>query len=471
MKLKSTIVFKWNWDAIHEPCPENCNKNEKCEWCLGSGRKYRYIINEGSSRSSKTYSIIDLFDLYARHNSNKRGTIWRESKEEAVSSVLPDIVKHHRNTGRYNTGYTHKLTDNSFNYDSNSKIEFHGADTLNRKIGLTQDFSWFNEPYGISKDIFDQIDQRTSDFILLDWNPKEKHWIDDLKKDRRTILLKSTFLLNPFCPPNQKAKILSYQPISRCFLVEEKILSEEDALNYDIETNPKEFDKKHLKELSRCIRNKEARTSNDFNWSVYGLGEKGEKPDKIYSFNKVSYDEFIKIDSTVYYGVDWGKVDPWAIVMAKYYDGELYVHELNYQSENEITENVDIEDSLKIRQIDEGIVVWMFNKLNIPRNSVIVCDNNRPDKIIALRKSGWEYAIAAKKGKDSIVEGVSLVSKLKVNYTEDSKNIESESDSYSWKKDRYGIRIEYPEDKNNHTMDVIRYIAQFLRDKGIIKIV
>jgi len=69
MNIQATMVFQKNWDAIHA-------LNENGE------RKYRYIINRGSSRSSKTYSLIDCYDLYARSNKNKRLTVWRDTKSD-----------------------------------------------------------------------------------------------------------------------------------------------------------------------------------------------------------------------------------------------------------------------------------------------------------------------------------------------------------------------------------------------------
>lgn len=471
MTIKTTVVFQKNWQAIFEPCPKKCNGDKHCDWCNGSNRKYKYLINEGSSRSSKTYSIIDIFDFYARQHKNKRGTIWRSSKEEAVTAVLPDLEKRHRETGRYNIGYTHKRTNNDFIYDNHTKIEFHGADTINRKIGLTQDFAWFNEPYGVSKDLFDQVDQRTSDFILIDWNPKQNHWIDNLKKNRRSFVLKSTFKDNPFCPPEQKAKILSYQPIELCSLVLEEKLTKEQVLEYDLKLNPLGFSKKEIKELNRCLRNEEQRTADKFNWEVYGLGNKSEKPNRIYKWKKVSERYFEEFQGVEIFGVDWGKVDPWAIGKAKYNDGELLVKEYNHASENELLKELEPAQIQEIRETEEGIVGWMFRRLNIPYNAIIVCDNNRPDKIRALREAGWEYAVATRKGKGSIVEGIDLVSKLDVSYTENSTNIENEQEEYSRKTDRYGVVLEEPEDKNNHQMDWIRYISVFLREEGYINIV
>jgi len=100
---------------------------------------------------------------------------------------------------------------------------------------------------------------------------------------------------------------------------------------------------------------------------------------------------------------------------------------------------------------------------------VIVCDNNRPLKIIALRNAGYEYAIAAVKGAGSIIDGISLLSGLKVYYTASSTNLKYEQENYSRMVDRYGIVLEEPEDNNNHLMDPARYGAEFLRSQGIIK--
>ena len=76
-----TIVFQQNWEAM-------IAKNED------DSRRWRYIINEGSSRSSKTFSIIDLLDIYCRNNAFKRVTIWRDTKTDTVKTVYPDIENH-----------------------------------------------------------------------------------------------------------------------------------------------------------------------------------------------------------------------------------------------------------------------------------------------------------------------------------------------------------------------------------------
>ena len=106
----------------------------------------------------------------------------------------------------------------------------------------------------------------------------------------------------------------------------------------------------------------------------------------------------------------------------------------------------------------------------IPQDAVIVCDNNRPLKIIALREAGWEYAVAASKPTGSIIDGIDLLNNLEVYYTASSINIKNEQENYSRKVDRYGVVLEEPEDKDNHIAgDPARYVALFLQAEGIIR--
>lgn len=431
-------------------------------------QKYRYIILEGSSRSSKTISLIDIMDAYARSKKNKRITIWRDTKVDVIDTIFADLSKHFTVTGRWLNFFTFSRQKHTLSYKSKSTIEFYGIADDQKAMGMGKDIAWLNEPYKISRDIFDQIDQRTTEFVFIDWNPKMNHWIDDLKKHPRAIVLKSTFKDNPFCPPEQKKKILSYQPISECMLIKTKQLSYSEAMVYDCEANPRKFPKGTI-ELKRCQINQAAQTANLFNWMVYGLGEKGERPNRIFSWKEISLQEYHALDVPKYYGTDWGAVDPWAIGELKYYDGCLYVHELNYRSENEIRERLTNTERTQIGTAEDGIVSWMFNKLGVDKRRTVLCDPNRTTKIRALRASGWEYALAAKKPPGSIVDGIDLLNNLRVFYTNSSENIRYEQENYSRKVDRYGIKLEEPEDLDNHHMDWIRYVASHLVELGIIK--
>lgn len=461
-ELKLTPVFEWNWDAIHAIDPDT------------GQRKYRYIVNTGSSRSSKTTTLIDIADIYARKNKNKRITVWRKTKANCKQTVGDDMIKHHQATGRYENRYTHNKTESKFIYDNGSTIEITGTDNSLKVHGLNQSVAWFNEPYDIVEAVFDQIDKRTTDFIILDWNPNMVHFIDKLIMNPRTIVINSTFLDNPFCPYEQKVKIQSSQPVSMCDAVESGKMTELEARYYDCSINLLELTAKQIKELLRCQHNEEIETANAYDWSVYGLGKKAEKPHRIFKWKKIEVNEYLQLNAKRYYGVDWGKVDPWGICEYKYIDGCLYIHELNYDSEDLIRAGLSgydkgVVNSANSGDIKEGIVTWLFNKLGIPEDAEIICDNNRPKKIIALRNAGWDYAMPAD-GLKSIKDGIDLLNNLKVFYTSTSKNVEAEQQNYSHRVDRQGNVLEEPEDKNNHTIDPTRYVAQYLEREGIINV-
>src|SRR5687768_7265827 len=114
LDLKVTPVWLKNWNAIHA-------KDEKGE------RLYKYIINRGSSRSSKTSSIIDCLDTYARTERNKRITTWRDTKTDCVKTVLEDIRRHLGATGRWLNGFTFNETKSISTYrriDPDDKTKF-----------------------------------------------------------------------------------------------------------------------------------------------------------------------------------------------------------------------------------------------------------------------------------------------------------------------------------------------------------
>lgn len=468
MNIPATIVFEKNWNAIHDMA-----FNEDGSPVLNENgthaRKYKYIINEGSSRSSKTMSLIDCYDLYARESRNKRLTVWRDTKTDCKKTVLNDVLKHFKITGRYKVGNDFNKTESIFTYKTDSTFEIHGTDDEETVHGLTQDAAWLNEPYRIKKEIFDQIDQRTSDFIFIDWNPKKAHWIEDLKKDPRTIVIHSTFKDNPFCPEESKIKILGYQPVSMCEIVEKELLTEEQARQYDIQKNVIGFTAHQINELSRCRENEFKNSASSFNWMVYGLGLKAEQPHRIFSWQEIPDEVYHKLTVPTYTGVDWGVVDPWGIVDVKYYDGALYLHERNYDSENAIRGKLTTTELSQISSVDEGMVKWMFRKLGIPFDRYTVCDNNRQFKILALRDAGWEYSIAAIKPPGSVIDGIASLLNLKVYFTKSSENIRYEQENYCRKVDNNGVVLEEPEDCNNHIIDPVRYILQFLQDQGIIK--
>lgn len=460
--MNATIVFQQIWAAINE-VDEN------------GARKWRYIVLEGSSRSSKTRSLLQAFYLYCKKNNKKRCSVWRDTAKDCRDTVGNDMEKVYPEMENYHSVNYHS-TKSVYRFHTKSTIEICGTDDALKVHGYQGEVAWFNEPYKIGRDTFDQIDMRTADFIVLDWNPKQAHFIDDLKKDPRCLVLRSTFKDNPFCPQEQKIKILGYQPVKFTDIVVSGVLTESDAKEYDLIGNSLLFTERQIKELARCRANEAKRSANDFNWQVYGLGLKAEKPNRILRMKEVDLEIYLKLRGHIHYGVDWGSVDPWGIVESKYYDGALYLRELNYLSENQWRDKlssteqsmVDADDAGKFSNEKTGIVKYVFSKFNIPYDSQIECDYNRTTKILALRDLGWDQAVSALKPAGSIMDGIDILNDIEVFYTSDSVNLKYEQENYSRKVDRSGTVLDEPEDENNHLIDPARYIALRLRQMGII---
>lgn len=312
-----TIVFQKIWEAVNA-------RNENGE------RKYRYIILTGSSRSSKTHSILQLHHLQALRNP-WRISIWRETKKDTKDTVLADLKKQLPSFDHHDEVVFNK-TESIFTYPNNATIEIAGGDDEIKVHGFQGDVAHFNEPYAISRETFNQIDMRTSEYIIIDWNPRQNHWIEDVAKLDTAIVIHSTFKDNPFCPEQQRIKILSYQPVKYAKVVADKLITEAQAHIYDFQNNPNHFIVRDLKELKRTVYNEKTITAREYEWLVYGLGIKAENPRKIHhNFRPISLDKYHSIKEREYQGLDFGFANPCGFIKMKY-DGDrtFYIRPLLY---------------------------------------------------------------------------------------------------------------------------------------------
>ena len=283
----------------------------------------------------------------------------------------------------------------------------HGEDGAH---GLTQDCAWLNEPYEIPAETFHQIDQRTSDFVFIDLNPKQNHWSDDLLTNPRTYIIHSTFRDNPFCPPEQKAKILSYDP--------------ENEIN---------------------VKNK---TANLFRWQVYGLGIKGEVEGKVFSNYEVI--EEIPLSAKPYgKGFDYGySMDPTAII-------GLYEWP---EMDRDGARAVILDEIVYATGLQPTPLNTTMRKALMNPNDLIIGDRTAQLMMDELYDRGW-VNIHAAKGDNSIDYGISKMQELRIYITARSKNLIYEFDNYKNQKDKFGKYINTPEkNQQDHGIDGSRYI-------------
>ena len=262
------------------------------------------IINQGGTRSSKSYSIMQLLFLIA-FKSKKKMIISIVSRalphlklgvmrdfEEILEDygILPELVKNETN---------------SFFKIGKSIIEFFGADSVDKVHGPARDILYVNEANFIKYDIFDQLAIRTKGAVFLDFNPTSRFWVhDEIIPKHKHALIKSTYLDNDF---------LTLEQIERI----------------------------------------EAKKNNVNWWKVYGLGEIGILEDAV--FQNWKYGEFDESLNSMY-GLDFGVNDPDAMVRVAidrkskliYVDEAIYQNGLSTGILMALVENATIQNNLII---------------------------------------------------------------------------------------------------------------------------
>jgi phage terminase large subunit len=98
-----------------------------------------------------------------------------------------------------------------------------------------------------------------------------------------------------------------------------------------------------------------------------------------------------------------------------------------------------------------------LSQLNIERTDTIWCDSSQPQTIEEMRRNKFNAKPVIKK---SILHGIDLMKRHYNFIVKGSENILYEFQSYKWKTDRDGKLLDVPEDKDNHTIDAIRYVLE-----------
>jgi len=145
---------------------------------VNSGK--RFIINQGGTSSSKTYSILQTLIVLAA----KRKliiSIVAETIPHLKRGAMRDFYKILQDMNLYSVNY-HNRTDNSYRL-GRSLIEFFSGDNIEKMKGSRRDILFVNEAYGIKYDIFDQLEVRTSWLVFIDYNPVAEFWAHELMDD------------------------------------------------------------------------------------------------------------------------------------------------------------------------------------------------------------------------------------------------------------------------------------------------
>jgi len=301
-KIKVSVVFEKNYNATT-----------------------KIVVNQGGSRSGKTFSILQLLILVkAFEGTDMVFSIVRKSMPALKASAMRDFFEIMKANDMYDER-NHNKTENTYLLNGNL-FEFMSLDQPQKKRGAKRAYLFINEANELNLEDWVQLSLRTEKQIYLDFNPSmEEHWIYDVVIPRKDCtFIHSTYLDN-----------LQFLPA----------------------------------ELVREIENLKQVDENY--WRIYGLGEIGQIKGLVFT-NWEIVDEYPSECKWISYGLDFGfSNDPSALVKVGMNGGELYIDELIYSR----------------GLTNPDICKWM-NQLGITKADEIIADN-QPKCIYEIRQEGF----------------------------------------------------------------------------------
>ena len=152
-----------------------CNK--QFYECLNSNKKIK--IFQGGTRSGKTYAICQyLIHSLLNDKNGKVFTIARKTLPAVKSSVFRDFMHILDQVGILYNGFLNR--SEMIYYYKGHKVEFISVDEPQKIRGRKRDVLFINEGNELSFEDWRQLVMRTSQEIILDFNPSDPiHWIYD----------------------------------------------------------------------------------------------------------------------------------------------------------------------------------------------------------------------------------------------------------------------------------------------------
>ena len=112
------------------------------------------------------------------------------------------------------------------------------------------------------------------------------------------------------------------------------------------------------------------------------------------------------------------------------------------------------EKALTNRAICERVTAMGYAKERIK------ADCAEPKSIDELREAGLYHVRAARKGKDSVNNGIQYIQDYTIIIHPRCVNFITEISNYTWDEDKFGAKINVPIDDFNHLMDAMRYALE-----------
>ena len=245
---------------------------------------------------------------------------------------------------------------------------------------------------------------------------------------------------------------LSFNPWSEKHWLKKRFfdVKDEDVLaittNYACNEFLGEDDKKLFEKMQK---------NNPRRYSIEGLGNWGIAEGLVYSnFEELDFNiEDIKKRPNIKsaFGLDFGYTnDPTAFIasLVDLDNNEIFIFDEHYQK---AMSNKDISNMIKYKGYSKERIVG---------------DSSEPKSIDDIKRQGIYRLKGARKGKDSILNGIQYIQDFKIYVHPKCENTLIELSNYVWDT-KEGSVINKPIDDYNHLMDALRYSLEDIRLGGV----
>ena len=243
------------------------------------------ISAQGGSRSSKTCNIVRWLVMQAISRHSLTIDVVRKSNPVLMTSVFVDFKTFMLEAGWWNENRWH-ATRKVYTFPTGSTMRFFSADQDQKLRGPGRKILFCNEANELNYFEFNQLDMRTEELIILDYNPSfdDDHWINQVNDEDRTHFFITTYKDNPFLSTRQIDVIES------------------------------------LKDKNTSLYN------------IYALGQQGIVEGLIYT-NWREVDAFPVFAKRQGIGIDFGYTnDPTAVIKCGVIGNDIYAQELLYET-------------------------------------------------------------------------------------------------------------------------------------------
>lgn len=378
--------------------------------------RYRVVKGSRASKKSKTTALWYIYNIMKYKNANL--LVVRKTYRTLKDSCYTELKWAIHRLG-VDAFFSCTQSPLEITYiPTGQKIYFRGLDDPLKVTSITVDvgylcWMWLEEAYEInSESDFDMLDEsirgNVSDDlfkqITITFNPwNDRHWLKkkffDVKDDN-ILALTTNYKCNEW------------------------------------------LDEADLKVFETMKKN------NPRRYQVAGLGNWGVVDGLVYENWKeqdFNIDDIKSKDTISVFGLDFGYTNDATALFCGILDlkaKKLWVFDEMYKK------------GLSNKDIYDNVVKMGFVK------EQIIADSSEPKSIDELKYYGIRRIQGAKKGKDSINNGIQWIQDLEIIIHPRCVNFLTEISNYQWDTDKFGNKINKPIDGFNHLMDAMRYALE-----------